>query len=279
MISRRIDVRPGRTLSILIEGEAHADKTVFLFHGLGGRAKQWREQIPWLSKTYRVIAPDFLGQGDSPAPNESSAYGFDELLKDALAVFDQFKGANNAVIGHSYGGAFATQVCLQRLNEIKCLILLAPMPATANYPIPFIYRLPVFLMEWLRPLLIREFDRRAFSNQASHAMRKEEIAAIENNPFWIAKALILGIKKIPPTDVKNLPLPSLLVIPTEDGLVLPTMQRAFYQSLPNKRVMELAGGHIVMLEQPQVVNTLLREFLKTHFDTEGMSTTGSTSAL
>ncbi len=279
MISRRVEVRPGRTLSIIIEGEAHADKTVFLFHGLGGRAKQWREQIPWLSKTYRVIAPDFLGHGDSPAQKESSAYGFDELLKDVLAVFDHFKGANNAIIGHSYGGAFATQLSLQRSNEIKCLILLAPMPTVANYPIPFVYRLPVFMMECLRPLLIREFGRRAFSKLASQAMREEEISAIENNPFWIAKALILGIQKIPPTDVKNLSLPSLLVIPTKDGLVLPTMQHVFYQGLPNRRLVELAAGHIVMLEQPQAVNTLLREFLKTYFDTEGMSTTGSTSTV
>lgn len=272
-----IEVRPNRALSMIVTGDDKAEKTLFLLHGLGGRANQWREQIPELSKTYRVIAPDFFGQGDSLSIKQSTAYGFDELLLDVLALFDLYKGKKNAVIGHSYGGAFATQLALQRMSEINCLILLAPMPCAANYPIPFVYRLPVALMECLRPLLIHEFSKRAFSKTAPRAMYEEEMAAIKNNPFWIAKALIQGIQKAPKTEVKNIMLPTLLMITTEDKLVLPTQQRAFYQYLPNLKLIEVASGHIVMLEQPQAVNALLREFLTTYLDKEGITTTGSTS--
>lgn len=273
-----IEVRENRTLSVIIEGEQYADKTLFLLHGLGGRAAQWRELIPLLSQTYRVIAPDFFGQGNSFSIKESTAYGFDELLKDILALFDRFKSKKNAVIGHSYGGAFATQLCLQRKGEINCLTLLAPMPCRADYPVPLVYCLPVFLMECLRPLLIHEFKKRAFSKHAPQTMREDEIKAIQDNPFWVAKALIQGIKTTPVTLASDLNLPCLLVITTEDSLVLPKDQRAFYQGIPNVELVELPTGHIVMLEQPQAVNHRLRNFLNNYLDTDGMSTMGSTSA-
>ena len=273
-----IELRPNRELSVIFAGNEEADKTLFLLHGLGGRADQWQALIPSLAKKYRIIAPDFFGQGESPSIRKSSAYGFDELLGDILALFDQYKGKENAVIGHSYGGAFTVQLAKQRMNEINCLILLAPMPCTANYPIPFIYRLPVVFMEALRPLLIYEFSKRAFSKNAPVAMKETELNAIQHNPFWIAKALIQGIQKTPKTVLTELNLPTLLIITTEDNLVKPDEQRAFYQALPNVKCIELASGHIVMLEQPQVVNDLLREFLQTYLDKEGMATSGSTSS-
>ena len=63
-------LRGERRLRVLI-GEptaAATGRTVFLVHGAGGRAEQWRFVWPGLLKAgHRVIAFDALGHGGTPA--------------------------------------------------------------------------------------------------------------------------------------------------------------------------------------------------------------------
>ncbi|MEG1118052.1 MAG: alpha/beta fold hydrolase, partial [Janthinobacterium sp.] len=42
---------------------------VFLLHGLGSCAEDWRPQIDALGSGHRLIVPDLRGHGASPAPN------------------------------------------------------------------------------------------------------------------------------------------------------------------------------------------------------------------
>ena len=70
-----VELRPGRTLSVAVH-EAPGDTTVFLCHGSGGNKNQWRNQ--WLALTaagHRVVAWDFPGHGESPAPNVAATAG------------------------------------------------------------------------------------------------------------------------------------------------------------------------------------------------------------
>ena len=77
---------------------------VFLIHGVGGSAAVWKAQDEHLtSKNYEVIIPDLIGHGSSPAPMDKSAYEFEEIAADVLALFDRFCKKRNVIIGHSYG--------------------------------------------------------------------------------------------------------------------------------------------------------------------------------
>lgn len=80
---------------------------VMLLHGIGASADMWSLVLNALvSKGYEVIAPDMLGHGFSSAPSKSSYYSFNNLLLQALTIFDHYminEKRKCILIGHSYG--------------------------------------------------------------------------------------------------------------------------------------------------------------------------------
>ncbi len=51
-------------------------------------ARQWKAQIPYLSRHYRVIAYDGRGNGRSDRPTDPAAYHDDRMTRDIAAVMD-----------------------------------------------------------------------------------------------------------------------------------------------------------------------------------------------
>lgn len=76
-------------------------------HGIGASADIWTlVSNALVSKGYEIIAPDMLGHGLSSAPNKSSYYTFNNLLLQALTVFDHYMTNEKRtciLVGHSYG--------------------------------------------------------------------------------------------------------------------------------------------------------------------------------
>jgi pimeloyl-ACP methyl ester carboxylesterase len=81
---------------------------ILLVHGLGGSWRNWLENIPFLSDSYRVVALDLPGFGLSPMPGEPismPAYG-DFILRFADAVG---LGPETYLVGHSMGGFISSE--------------------------------------------------------------------------------------------------------------------------------------------------------------------------
>src|SRR2546426_4274647 len=57
----------GNKIRYLEEGTSK--NNIVLLHGLGSHAERWERVIPYLSKKYRVIAPDIIGFGYSDKPS------------------------------------------------------------------------------------------------------------------------------------------------------------------------------------------------------------------
>lgn len=77
-----------------------------LFHGIGTSADIWSLVINALvCKGYEVVAPDMLGHGFSSAPTKAHFYSFNNLLLQALTIFDHYATDKRKciLIGHSYG--------------------------------------------------------------------------------------------------------------------------------------------------------------------------------
>ena len=79
---------------------------VVLLHGWPQSWYAWRSIMPELAKTYRVIAPDLRGLGDSSHPldgydKKTIAHDVWRLLHDHLGL-DEF-----SLVGHDWGGPVA----------------------------------------------------------------------------------------------------------------------------------------------------------------------------
>ncbi|UJR80200.1 alpha/beta fold hydrolase [Sandaracinus amylolyticus] len=97
---------------------------VVLLHSGGMSSRQWRKVSERLAPSYRVIAPDFLGSGESPPHHEP----FDHVqdVEAVERVIDR-AGAPVHLVGHSYGGLVALTIARRRPGTILSLAVYDPV--------------------------------------------------------------------------------------------------------------------------------------------------------
>lgn len=104
--------------------KAGSGPALLLLHGLGCDHTTWDPVIDRLARRFTVIAPDFLGHGESDKPRaDYSIGGYANGMRDLLTVL----GIEQAtVVGHSLGGGIAMQFAYQFPERTERLVLVAP---------------------------------------------------------------------------------------------------------------------------------------------------------
>lgn len=96
---------------------------LLLLHGIGDSSASWVPIMPALAEHHTVIAPDFLGHGNSDKPRaDYSAAAFANGMRDLLEVLDIDRAT---VVGHSLGGGIAAQVAYQYPERCERLVLVS----------------------------------------------------------------------------------------------------------------------------------------------------------
>lgn len=96
---------------------------LLLLHGLACDHTSWDPIIDRLAQDFTVIAPDFLGHGQSDKPRaDYSIGGYANGMRDLLTVL----GIDRVtVIGHSFGGGVAMQFAYQFPERTERLVLIS----------------------------------------------------------------------------------------------------------------------------------------------------------
>ena len=84
--------------------DAGQGPAVVLLHGFPFTNYTWRDQIPELSKKYRVIAPDLRGYGETDKP--VTGYDKRNMAKDLRELMRALKIDKIALVGHDRGGVW-----------------------------------------------------------------------------------------------------------------------------------------------------------------------------
>lgn len=95
-----------------------------MLHGFPDFWYSWRNQIPELSKHFRVVALDLRGYNESDKPPGVDAYKMDKLVGDVVAVIDHFGAKQATVVGHDWGGAVAWSVAMAQPDRVSRLVIL-----------------------------------------------------------------------------------------------------------------------------------------------------------
>jgi pimeloyl-ACP methyl ester carboxylesterase len=101
--------------------EAGAGDTVVLLHGWPHTSYTWRHVMPRLAESYRVIAPDLRGLGDSSRP--PSGYDNATVAGDILEMLDRLGIARYSLVGHDWGGPVAFALALLARRRLERLAL------------------------------------------------------------------------------------------------------------------------------------------------------------
>jgi pimeloyl-ACP methyl ester carboxylesterase len=96
---------------------------LLLLHGLACDHTTWHPVINRLAQDFTVIAPDFLGHGESDKPRaDYSIGGYANGMRDLLTILGIDKVT---VVGHSFGGGVAMQFAYQFPERTERLVLVS----------------------------------------------------------------------------------------------------------------------------------------------------------
>ena len=111
--------------------EAGSGRPVVLLHGMLGSGRYWDEIMRLLADDYRVIAPDLLGFGHSPKP-EDADYSRDTHIAWIIRTLDEMHVKDPLIlVGHSMGALIALGLAVKYPERVAKLILVG-MPVYRN---------------------------------------------------------------------------------------------------------------------------------------------------
>jgi epoxide hydrolase 4 len=121
----------GQPFHYLEQGPADAP-ILLMLHGFPEYSGAWTELADRLSDSYRCIAPDQRGFGQSWAPPAVSDYATGKLVGDMVGLIDHLGGGPVTVLGHDWGASVAYVLAARYPGHVDRLIIL-----NGVHPIPF----------------------------------------------------------------------------------------------------------------------------------------------
>ncbi|HTR17738.1 MAG TPA: alpha/beta hydrolase [Acetobacteraceae bacterium] len=263
-----VEVRPGRTLHAAVLNKG-AQISLFFLHGSGGNKEQFRflwEELE--DEPLNLIAWDAPGHGASPDLPAPTAYAGTELLADANALIVRHGAARNILVAHSLGTRIALAALAEAPERFAGAVLLGPPPpqmAPAGKGAlfgPVLGRLPLPVLELLKPLLARRFKSLAWAKGADPALVAHEQQVAKRNTLFVMQSLFAGLLVLDPAQLTAIRTSVRILAGAEDGITPPAAAQALAAVLPAARLTVLTGtGHQIMLEQPEQTLAAIRAAL------------------
>ena len=237
-------------------------QTVVLVHGWTCDETSWREQVPVVSKSYRVITLDLPGHGKSGMPKTFTM----EVFARAIEAVRVEAGVDKIfLVGHSMGVPVIRQYARLYPQRVEALVLVdgvvvlgAPPPPGAQpsqRPEPERMKGPDGPKN--RETMIRGMFTPATPKPLQDHVLKMMLAAPEATAYGAMVATF--DPKVWGSDVMTMPVLGLFA--DKSALGNPDSTK---KVLPNYQHHEVAGtGHFVMMEKPREFNALLTAFVDT----------------
>jgi pimeloyl-ACP methyl ester carboxylesterase len=111
-------------IAALVAGPADATETIVFVHGLAGSQTTWASVLGDFAEKWRIVAVNLPGHGgsDKPSPADTD-YSVSGLASALGEIIEKLDLTPAIVVGHSLGGAVATQLALDRPKLVKGLVL------------------------------------------------------------------------------------------------------------------------------------------------------------
>ena len=240
---------------------------IVLLHGVGSGARSWRTVLPYLARSFRVVAWDAPGYASSTpvAPERPDPSDYSErlrLLVDALDI-DRFQ-----VVGHSLGAVTAARFAALHPGRITGVTLACPSTGHARLPQEERERLRNARLDDLAKLgpagMAALRGPRLVSAGAIDEVRQsviETMAMIRPDGYQQAVSLLSGADTH--GDLERLPhsMPVQFIYGDQDIITPPAGTLALAAARPSARIHNIEGvGHALYLEKPKAFSDLVSDF-------------------
>lgn len=241
-------------------------RVVVLLHGFLGSHKIWESTTRNLSKSYRVIAIDLPGHGDSD--NFGYVHTMELMAKAVKAVMDFLRLKKYVIVGHSMGGYTGLAFADLFPDNLKGLCLYHSSAYADSEEKKKDRSRSIKVVKANHKIYTTEVIKNLFASK-NFKYLKEEIAFAQKIAAHTSKQSIIasleGMKDRPHRDIilGLAHFPVMMVIGELDN-VLPYEQLLEQSELiKDKHILYLEhDGHMGFLESPRKSNQALRKFLR-----------------
>lgn len=109
----RVALPSGLSLHVVESGDPPKDAPLMLFvHGFPEFWYTWRSQLRAFRDSFRVVAVDMRGYGDSDKPGGRGNYEMEPLVTDLAQLIPALGHEKAVVVAHDWGGAVAWQLAI-----------------------------------------------------------------------------------------------------------------------------------------------------------------------
>jgi pimeloyl-ACP methyl ester carboxylesterase len=249
--------------ALFYQDEGHG-LPVLLIHGVGADASSWDPIAAALSDSFRVVRLDLRGHGRSGNIEGDSALG--DFVRDVIDVLDDAGIAQAHIVGFSLGGIIAQSFVLQYPDRADRLVLLSAVAGrTAEERERVRQRLEI-----LRTLGIEAIAGAAqerwftprFIERHPELVRQRMVQLQQNHaPSYRAAYTVFSLSDLG-TQLHAIRHPTLIATGEHDQGSNTRMARFMHEQIANSTLQILPGlRHSVLVEAPDRITSLLREFL------------------
>ncbi|MCR9080935.1 MAG: alpha/beta hydrolase [Cyclobacteriaceae bacterium] len=242
-------------------------ETVVFSHGLLWSHKMFDAQIDELAKSYRVIAYDHRGQGQSEV---KEPFDMETVAEDAAALIEKLDLAKVHFVGLSMGGFVGMRLAARRPDLVKSLTLLetsANSEPVENLPK---YKTLNGIVKWLgvippvankvMPIMFAQSWLNNKSNSEAIKKWKKELRSNKKTITGPVEGVIY--RKGVEAELGAIKCPTMIVVGDEDVATKPEKAKFIQMGIAGSRLHMIPGaGHSSCIEKPEVVNQLLKDWL------------------
>ncbi|GAB4033804.1 alpha/beta fold hydrolase [Spirosoma gilvum] len=217
-------------------------KPLLLIHGNGGSINNFKNQIPYFAKNYKVIAVDSRAQGKSVDPSDSLTY--EMMADDFNALLTSLHLDSCYVIGWSDGGIDGLLLAMRHPEKVKKLAI------TGANLWPDRTAIEPDLFQWI-------------------VSSNDSLARVAQTPEVKAQKKLLNLMVLHPhistTDLKQVKCPT-LVIGGDNDVILPAHTMTIAQAIPQAYLWILPNsGHSTLIHYKGLFNQTVGDFFKTPY--------------
>lgn len=251
-------------MAIPLYDEAGTGEAVVLAHGTMMDRSMFAHQLAALSGSARIIAIDQRARTEI----WRGPYSLDDLADDCIDLLDAL-GIERCVLGGmSMGGFMALRFALRHPERLSGLILIDTMAEAPISPHEALFQslkeagpLTDDVVEWHADIVFGDMTKREQPDLVEHwkdRWRRLTGASVYwESASWLRREDVAA--RLP-----EITVPTLVVHGEEDGILPMRSAESIASGVQHGTLLRVAGaGHTSNVEQPEVVNEALRQFLST----------------